>query len=81
MYKFIVMYLQVLTDGRGKVEFRLASKLLSRGSPEQHVFLEDAARRIASEGFFDQEQNIWIMPGALLSVKEHVPQVPKEPKK
>ena len=81
MYKFIVMYLQVLTDGRGKVEFRLASQIQSYGSPERPVFLEDAARHIASEGFFDREQNIWIMPGALLSVKEHVPQVPKEPKK
>ena len=73
MKKFVVAYLQAVTDGRGAVQFRLASKVLSVEPDECGASLEVVACQVAGEGFFDRKQGTWIMPGAILSLREVVP--------
>ena len=73
MKKFVVAYLQAVTDGRGVVQFRLASKVLSVEPDECGASLEVVACQVAGGGFFDREQGTWIMPGAILSLREVAP--------
>lgn len=71
MRKFVVSYLHVAWDGRGNTVFRLEAKVLDAKlldfAPET---LDEFAEQISRRGFLDKEQNTWIMPGAIMSIKE-----------
>ena len=73
MKKFVVAYLQAVADGRGVMQFRLASKVLLIEPDECGASLEVVACQVAGGGFFDREQGTWIMPGAILSLREVAP--------
>ena len=67
----IVTYLQAVCDNHGRAGFLLASKLLRRELGLHDTF-SVMANQVAVEGFLDEDQHVWIAPGAIMSVKERV---------